>query len=111
MRYTIHFFQHLKKLLLEKRKKVYEVSTDLINDANLKGSEFILTFLDKELRDFWKKSDSIDWLENSQIAEAEQKNRMTKVKLIVDKIIDKLAQYASETALDAELLKFLSIIT
>ena len=65
MRYTIHFFQHLKKLLLDKRKKVYEISTDLINDANLKGSEFILTFLDKELRDFWKKSDSIDWLENA----------------------------------------------
>ena len=43
---------------------MYEISTDLINDANLKGSEFILTFLDKELRDFWKKSDSIDWLEN-----------------------------------------------
>ncbi|CAD8123897.1 unnamed protein product [Paramecium sonneborni] len=111
--FILIYFLQMKRTLL-KRKKLQaskENSTGTVNKAIHEGADWILHFADNDLKQFWSKKDSLNWLENDQLSDKEKTNRINNVKLFIQKLSIIIFENLKESSFNPEFFSFLAQIT
>ncbi|CAD8122820.1 unnamed protein product [Paramecium sonneborni] len=107
--FILMYFLQMKRTIL-KRKKI-QVSTEIANKAMAEGSDWILKFAENDLMQFWSKKESYNWLENDQLSDKEKSNRISKVKLFIQKLSIIIFENLKESCFNPEFFSFLAQIT